>query len=75
MWLVLTLTEHNKHRKNEKKVELEEDLASKSANVIGEGYMRGVRKLDAILPRFCSERVMRIFLSHGRVGLRGSHGH
>jgi hypothetical protein len=38
----VTLTERYKHRKNENKIVFEEDSASKSADLIGDGRMRSV---------------------------------
>ncbi len=41
--LVLALTKHYEDRKDENKIEFEEDFASKGVDFIGKGCMRGER--------------------------------
>ena len=66
------LTKHYEHRKNENKIEFEEDSASDSGDFIREECLKSAHRVEEVMCRCLGHRM---FLSHRRVGSRGVHGH
>ena len=61
MSLVLTLTEHYKHRKHEEKIKFEEDIASQSVDFIG---TRWIRSLVDMFRRNSVDQKLNLVLHH-----------
>ena len=57
----IRLTIHYKHRKNENKIEFEEDPPSESGDFMREGCLRSAHRVEEIICRCLGHR---IFLSH-----------